>query len=89
MEEIDKKNSDRVGPLIGSVIIILIIIAGAFYLFSLIRNKVEVQEINSTSTQESISNQSDEILDIESDINSTETDSLEEDMQALEVEFQI
>lgn len=89
MEEIDKKNSDRIGPLIGSVIIILIIIAGAFYLFSLIRSKVEIQNQNSTSTDGSISNQSDEISDIESDINSTETGSLEEDMKALEVEFQI
>ncbi len=89
MEEIDKKNSERVGPLIGSVIIILIIIAGAFYLFSLIRNKVEVQKQNATTTEQNVSNQSDEISDIEADINSTETESLDKEMEALEVEFQI
>lgn len=89
MEEIDKKNSDRVGPLIGSVIIILIIIAGAFYLFSLIRNKVDVQKQNSTTTEENISNQSDEISDIEADINAADSNSIDEEMQALEVEFQI
>lgn len=89
MTEIETKNSDKVGPLIGSVIIILIIILGAFYLFSLIKEKIEIQKQEAVPVEENFSNESDEIEAIEADISSTEIESLDEEMRALEVEFQI
>lgn len=87
--ETEKNTSDTVGPLIGSVLIILIIIAGAFYLFSTIRQKVDSQKETQAKVEEVQSSDSDEISDIEADINSTEVDSMNEDLESLQVEFQI
>jgi len=89
MSENENNNSEKIGPLIGSVIIILIIIAGAFYLFSLIKEKVEVQKTEEQKVEQVDQNNSDEISEIEADLNSTELDNLDSELEALQVEFQI
>lgn len=89
MNEMEKNSSEKVGPLIGSVIIILIIIMAAFYLFSLIKDRVETQKQIDTPIEENVANQSDEISDIEADVHSTEVENVDQDLKALEVEFQI
>lgn len=89
MNENETNNSEKIGPLIGSVIIILIIIAGAFYLFSIIREKVEVQKSEQQKVEQVEQNQSDEISEIEADLNSTELENLDSELEALQVEFQI
>lgn len=89
MNESEVNNSEKIGPLIGSVIIILIIIAGAFYLFSIIKQKVDTQKATQETITESTENQSDEISEIEADINSIEVENLDTELEALQVEFQI
>jgi hypothetical protein len=89
MNESEVSNSEKIGPLIGSVIIILIIIAGAFYLFSIIKQKVDTQKATQETITESTENQSDEISEIEADINSIEVENLDAELEALQVEFQI
>ncbi|MFA7193710.1 MAG: hypothetical protein WC087_02240 [Candidatus Paceibacterota bacterium] len=83
------KSGDKVGPLVGSVIIILIIILGAFYLFSTIKEKVNVEVENPETTQTETVNESDEITDIEAELNSTEVEDMEEELKSIEAEFQI
>lgn len=88
-EQETKNSSDKVGPLVGSIIIILIITLGAFYLFSIIKERVNIQNRTTNEmTEENIENNSDEIFNIESDLNSTEVESSEEDMTAIESEFE-
>lgn len=88
MTEQESKNLDKVGPLIGSIIIILIIVLGAFYLFTQIKERIETQKQNNQQEISEI-NQSDEIHTIEMELNSMEMQSLEKEMQSLEVEFKI
>lgn len=85
------KSGDKVGPLVGSVIIILIIILGAFYLFSTIKEKVNVDTDveNTETTQIEEVNDSDEVADIEAELNSTEVQEMEEELKSIEAEFQI
>ncbi len=85
----EKNNSDKVGPLIGSIIIILIVIMGAFYLFTLIKSKIELQKENDRLAEESSMNNSDNISEMEADINSVEVENFDEEMEAVEVEFKI
>lgn len=89
MNENEINNSEKVGPLVGSVIIIVIIILGAFYLFSTIKQKVDAQKAQTEETQMKDVNQTDELAEIESDINTTDVDSFDEEMESLQVEFQI
>jgi hypothetical protein len=83
METNNTNSKDKVGPLIGSVIIILIITLGVFYLFSTIKEKVNVQNQNIQETQ------TDEVTEIESDLNSTEVEEMEMELNSIEEEFQI
>ena len=83
METNNTNSKDKVGPLIGSVIIILIITLGAFYLFSTIKEKVNVENQNIQETQ------TDEVIEIESDLNSTEVEEMEMELNSIEEEFQI
>jgi cell division protein FtsN len=84
-----KNSSDKIGPLVGSIIIILIITLGAFYLFSIIKDKVEIQNENTDEmTEENVSNNSDEVSNIEAELNSMGVENYDEDMTAIEAEFQ-
>jgi hypothetical protein len=89
MSELETNSSEKVGPLIGSVIIILIIIAGAFYLFSIIKTKVDAQKEKQFQIEQIENNNSDEIDVIESELNATEINTPEKELEALQVEFQI
>ncbi|MBP9763473.1 MAG: hypothetical protein KBD10_01875 [Candidatus Pacebacteria bacterium] len=84
-----KSSGDRVGPLVGSTIIILIIVLGAFYLFSTIKEKVAVENQNAVESEVVNENKSDEIIDIESDLNSTEVLDMEAELKSMEADFQI
>jgi uncharacterized protein HemX len=76
---VEIKNSENgVGPIIASIIIILIIVAGAFYLFSTIKEKrIPIQNQNT----------SDEVFDIEAELESTELENLDAELEAIESEF--
>lgn len=83
MQTNNTNSKDKVGPLIGSVIIILIITLGAFYLFSIIKDKVNVENQNIQETQ------TDDITEIETDLDSTEVEEMEMELRLIEEEFQI
>lgn len=90
MNETESKSSDKIGPLIGSVIIILIIVLGAFYLFAQIKEKVNQQKmIQEEEIKKSEVSESDDIHQIEVELNSTEIEDVEEDLKSIEVEFQM
>lgn len=84
-----QKTENGVGALIGSVIIILIIIAGAFYLFSTIKEKRNGIQNTSNPTTEEIQTQntSDEVTNIEADLEATDIDSLDAELGAIESAF--
>ncbi len=91
------QKDSTVGPLIGSIIVILIIIVGGLYFFgSLISaKKVEVQteqvleeqnekmQIEQTAKQ----SQSDDVSSIEADLNATNVDTVDKDLSDIEKEF--
>ncbi len=69
MEE--QKNSNGIGALVGTIIVILILIVGGFYFYG---QRVEKQKQLEASALQASS--SDEIVDIENDINALDLDSL-------------
>lgn len=90
MNELETKSSDKIGPLIGSVIIILIIVLGAFYLFAQIKEKVSQQKnTQEEEIKKSEVSESDDINQIEAELNSTEIETIEEDLKSIEVELQM
>lgn len=90
MNEIETKDSDKIGPLVGSVIIIAVIVLGAFYLFDQIKERIEKQEEQKQIQQEQEKvSESDDVTEIESELQATEVDSMDEEMQSLEMEFKM
>jgi len=94
------RNSQRdrtVGPLIGSIIIIFVILGGGLYFWgSLIANQkdtIQNQEVSEAQLEkseiESLTAQStsDETASIKSDIEATDVDSLDADISALDKEY--
>lgn len=77
-----------VGALIGSIIIILILVLGALYFWG---GKLQTneEELNfdfdeSSAAVSGTTSASDEVSDIEADLNKTETVNLDEDLNALQ-----
>lgn len=73
-----------VGALIGSIIIILILVLGALYFWG---GKLQTsdQELNFDDSSAAVTTStSDEVSDIEADLNQTEAVNLDEDLNALQ-----
>lgn len=73
-----------VGALIGSIIIILILVLGALYFWG---GKLQTseEELNFDDSSAAVTTStSDEVSDIEADLNKTETVNLDEDLNALQ-----
>ena len=80
----DEANKTGVGPLIGTMIVILILIGGAVYLLTL---KTSQKENKPTSpTIESIVPINQDLSDIETSVSATELESLDADLFDLENE---
>lgn len=85
-----------VGPVIGSIIIIILIITGGLYFFgSIILNKrseiqqrqnLEQQNITIQVEETVKQSDSDEVNSIETDLKTTNIDSIDEDLDKLEIQ---
>jgi len=77
------------GPLIGVAIIIIVLIAGGIYFWSTTVDRDELPTSQSVTETDAVVNRlnsqgtSDEIVDIEADLNTTELDSLDSDISDL------
>lgn len=90
-EEVQEKSSS--GSLIGVVIIIIVLVAGGIYFWSTISNRSnetdQLPTIQSGGETDAIVNQlnaqntSDEVTDIEADLNTTELDNLDSELDDL------
>jgi flagellar biosynthesis/type III secretory pathway M-ring protein FliF/YscJ len=91
-----KKKDDGVGPIAASIIIIFIIIVGAFYLFSLVKERTQPQDdvseeliVDRGPSSEELLEQSDsdEISDIEADLEAEDFSDLGAELEDIEKEF--
>ena len=91
------RRDSTVGPLIGSIIIILIILVGGLYFWGSIivdrKNEIEseavLEEQSQDSEVEAITNQSssDDADSIEADLNATDLDSADTEIEAVDSEY--
>lgn len=93
----ETQKDGTVGPLIGSIIVILLFVVGGLYYFgnliSIKKTEIETQkvaeEIDETNKVESAAKQdkTDDVESIEKDIKSTDIDSIGSDLNNIEKEF--
>jgi hypothetical protein len=80
-----------VGPIIGSIIVIVLIVLGGLYFWG---QKLQTEEPidperDSLTSELSEQSDSDEITEIDEDLDSTELDSLDEDLSTIEGELDL
>lgn len=81
-EKVKIEKDKGVGPIIGSIIIIiLIIIGGIYYWNSIIDERAATQDTSEQSEAESIS-------EIEAELNTTDLDNLDAELEQIEAEFE-
>ncbi|HLD38384.1 MAG TPA: hypothetical protein VJA20_03010 [Candidatus Nanoarchaeia archaeon] len=96
----NEKRSKSIGSIIGLAIIMVILIFGGLYYWGAQINKQQTQEQLDNTTAEMIENQldtaleqlqaqneSDEIADIEVDLNDTALEGLDQELENIDVEF--
>ena len=91
---ITKKDSGA-GPFIGSIIIIIIIILGGWYYLSSVTSDLNSNQEDTNNVVEEVPaevststlSESDEIEDLEADLDTTELDSLDAELEAIEAEI--
>jgi hypothetical protein len=76
-----KEKESKVGPMIGSIIVIIIIIVGGLYFWS---NYVEDIKQDAVSSEEEVVN---EIENLENELDDLNLDSIEEELDAIDEEF--
>ena len=79
------KKDTGVGPIIGSIIIIILIVLGGLYFWGYVieKNKTDFPE----EVEKEEAGNMDDISQIEADLNSTNIDILESDMQKIDSEI--
>lgn len=77
----EEKKEGVVGPVIGSIIVIILIIIGGMYFWGYIIEKNEMNENNSMNAEAT------SITDIESDLEKTDIDNLDSDLADIEKEI--
>ncbi len=95
-----KPKKKSVGPIIGIAIIVIIIIFGGLYYWGAQINTQEIKDEQESLTAEQIESQedlsvkqletqstSDEIADIETDINATDLENLDQELENIDLEF--
>lgn len=88
------------GPVIGIAIIVVIIIFGGLYYWGAQINKQEAKDLQESLTAEQIESQedtaveqlevqsqSDEVADIETDLNATDLENLDQELENIDLEF--
>ncbi|MCB9805761.1 hypothetical protein H6775_01210 [Candidatus Nomurabacteria bacterium] len=82
--EMNNQKTGGIGPVVGSIIILLVILIGAYYFW----NKVQDKRLQNQTQQEQTLSESDEVSDIEADLNTTANfDDIESDLDAMDQEF--
>lgn len=81
---LSNQKTGGIGPVVGSIIILLLIMIGGYYFWN------KIQEKRTPSTQEQELNTSNEISDIETDIEmTTDFEDIEDELNAIDKEFEI
>jgi uncharacterized protein YpmB len=90
----NKPKEGLVGPIIGSIIVIILVIVGGLYFWGTVINErqttqTEAVDLNEDETLNDLTTQSDsdEVNSIEEDLNSTDLDNLDEELRDIEEEF--
>lgn len=96
-QEVQKKS---IGPVIGIAIIVVIIIFGGLYYWGAQINKQDARNHQESLSAQQIENeadpatqqlqtqsQSDEIVDIETDLNTTDLENLDQELENIDLEF--
>jgi len=90
-EPTNKKPAGSTGPLIGTIIIILVIIIGAFYFLDSVIGKAKESEApthNDEAMMESKEDSSsDEVSDIEKYLENTDFDAMDKELNDIDAEF--
>ena len=73
------ESGSSAGPIIGAIVILAVIIFGALYLWG---QREESQALNQELDTINIQSDSDETADIEADLNSTEIENLDAELNA-------
>lgn len=99
MPEIEPPKSKSTGAIVGSIIIIVILIIGGLYLWGKQITKVEIQQATTPEqilsepdqTLGSLKNQSasDKVKDIEADLNTTNLDNLNKELENINTELSL
>lgn len=76
------KKENGVGPIIGSIIIIILLVLGALYFYGSIVERRQTQNAPTPALSEST-----RVADMESDLNVPELDTVDADMAELEAEI--
>ncbi len=76
------KKENGVGPIIGSIIIIILLVLGALYFYGSIVERRQTQNTPTPALSEST-----RVADMESDLNVPELDTVDADMAELEAEI--
>jgi uncharacterized protein HemX len=83
------------GPIIGSIVIIVLIVLGGIYYWNTLsedrganQDGAQTQEEMDAQTSTSTLSESDEITDIETDLNTTEIDGLDQELEDIENEIE-
>ena len=80
-------NKGNTGPLVASIIIVLVLLVSAFYALKERPLKQEVAPADADITALETQSQSTELTDIEADLNSTNLNDLGADLNAAEAEL--
>jgi hypothetical protein len=84
MESVLKPKDGKTGPLIGSIIIILVILLGGLYYLDSIKNKVAENKTEEVPAEEN----SDDIAKIEAELNEVNPDDFDSDFDEIDAEFE-
>jgi uncharacterized protein HemX len=83
-EQINRGNEGSAGPVIGIIIILAVIVLGGLYFWGQRTNETAQEEDNLAAELDEIGNQSssDEVTAIEADLQSTDIESLDAELNA-------
>jgi len=88
------KKDGGIGPILGIIIIVILIALGGLYYFTTGINNLEQQEIQDETTPDEaaatleVQGTSDDLADIEADLNASDFSNLDESVTSFDAEFE-
>lgn len=79
------KEESGVGPVIGSIIVIILIILGGIYYWNSIKDRVPVETNQNTQAEQ---NADEDLSEIEAEIDLSELDQIDQDVSEIEAEIE-